>query len=175
MNINDYDYVEHQNFRGKIILTNFPGKEENKNLITEEFFLNQLSNLYKLNCSVILSLVEDKEIENLCDKKNFVRNIYVNNLKWIHMPIPDLKSPDSQFLDKWQTTKSLLKNDLVDRKNIVIHCMGGKSRSGIIAAILLIEFGENNKEAIEVVRKKRKGAIETKEQENFILPYKTYN
>ena len=59
----------------------------------------------------------------------------------------------------------------VEGKNIVIHCMGGKGRSGTIAAILLIEFGEDNKKAIEIVREKRKGAIETEEQEKFILNY----
>jgi len=36
----------------------------------------------------------------------------------------------------------------------------------------LIEFGGDNKKAMEIVRKKRKGAIETKEQEEFILNYK---
>ena len=87
------------------------------------------------------------------------------------MPIEDLKAPDRQFNEKWETTKVLLKNDLIEGKNIVIHCMGGKGRSGTIAAILLIEFGEDNKKAIEIVRKKRKGAIETKEQEKFILNY----
>ena len=50
--------------------------------------------------------------------------------------------------------------------------MGGKGRSGTIAAILLIEFGEDNKKAIEIVRDRRKGAIETKAQEDFIANYK---
>ena len=52
--------------------------------------------------------------------------------------------------------------------------MGGKGRSGTLAAILLVEFGEQNKEAIDIVREKRKGAIETKEQEDFILSYRTF-
>jgi len=89
----------------------------------------------------------------------------------MHIPIQDLKAPDRQFIEKWETTKVLLKNDLMEGKNIVIHCMGGKGRSGTIAAILLIEFGEDNKKAIEIVREKRKGAIETEEQEKFILNY----
>ena len=88
------------------------------------------------------------------------------------MPIEDLKAPDRQFNEKWETTKVLLKNDLIEGKNIVIHCMGGKGRSGTIAAILLIEFGEDNKKAIEIVRDRRKGAIETKAQEDFIANYK---
>ena len=53
--------------------------------------------------------------------------------------------------------------------------MGGKGRSGTIAAILLIDFGDANKEVINIVREKRKGAIETKEQEDFILSYRTHN
>ena len=88
------------------------------------------------------------------------------------MPIVDLKSPDHKFMDKWQTTKVLLKNDLIEGKNIILHCMGGKGRTGTIAAILLIEFGEKYKEAIKIVREKRKGAIETKEQEEFIFSYR---
>ena len=119
-------------------------------------------------------MIEDKEIENLYEKKKFVRNIYINNFKWVHIPIPDLKAPDYKFVDKWQTTKSLLKNDLIEGKNIVVHCMGGKGRSGTLAAILLVEFGEKNKDAIDIVRDKRNGAIETKEQEDFILSYRTF-
>jgi len=175
MDINDYDYVEPKDTKGKIILTSFPGREADKFSFKKEMFLNELSNFYKFNCSAVVSLIEDKEIENLCDKKLFVRNIYANHLKWMHLPIPDLKAPNFKFVDKWQTTKSLLKNDLIDGKNIVIHCMGGKGRSGTIAAILLIEFGEDNKDVVEIIRKKRKGAIETKEQEDFILAYRTYN
>ena len=72
-------------------------------------------------------------------------------------------------------TEILLKNDLTEGRNIVLHCMGGKGRSGTIAAILLLEFGENHKNAIEIVRQNRKGAIETKEQEDFILSYKINN
>ena len=88
------------------------------------------------------------------------------------MPIVDLKAPDHEFMNKWQTTKVLLKNDLIEGKNIILHCMGGKGRTGTIAAILLIEFGERYKEAIKIVREKRKGAIETKEQEEFIFSYR---
>ena len=166
-----YDYVQPKDVRGKIFLTCFPGRNGDKISFEEDIFLEELLNFSSQNCSTIVTLVEDKEIENLCDKKNFVRSIYAKNLKWIHMPIEDLKAPDRPFNEKWETTKVLLKNDLIEGKNIVIHCMGGKGRSGTIAAILLIEFGEDNKKAIEIVREKRKGAIETEEQEKFILNY----
>ena len=175
MDINNYDYVEPKGVGGKIILTCFPGRNGEKKSFNRQQFFDELKNFNQLNCSAIISLVEDKEFEKMYKKKLFVREIYDNNLNWFHLPIVDLKPPNHKSIDKWQTTKSLLKNDLIDEKNIVIHCMGGKGRSGTIAAILLIEFGDSNEEAIKVVREKRKGAIETKEQEDFILSYRTHN
>ena len=171
MTMRSYDYVQPKDAKGKIFLTCFPGRNGQKISFEERVFLEELNNFYSQNSSTIVTLVEDKEIEKLCDKKFFVRKIYSHNLKWIHIPIVDLKAPDHKFMDKWQTTKVLLKNDLIDGKNIILHCMGGKGRSGTIAAFLLIEFGENHKQAIDIVREKRKGAIETKEQEDFILSY----
>ena len=175
MDINNYDYVEPKGVEGKIILTCFPGRNLEKKLFNNQLFLDELENFRQLNCSAIVSLVEDIEFKKMNDKNLFVREIYNKNLNWFHLPIADFKAPDHKFVDKWQTTKSLLKNELIDGKNIVIHCMGGKGRSGTIAAILLIEFGDVNKNVIDIVREKRNGAIETKEQEDYILAYRTYN
>ena len=175
MDINNYDFVEPKGVEGKIILTCFPGRDGEKKLFNDQLYLDELENFHQLNCSAIVSLVEDVEFEKMYDKKLFVREIYNKNLNWFHLPIVDLKAPDHKFVDKWQTAKSLLKNELIDGKNIIIHCMGGKGRSGTIAAILLIEFGNINKEVISIVREKRNGAIESKEQEDFILSYRTHN
>jgi len=172
MAMRSYDYVQPKDVKGKIFLTCFPGRNGEKISFEEGIFLEELDNFSSQNFGTIVTLVEDKEFKNFCDKKFFVRKIYSHNMKWIHMPIVDLKIPDHKFMDKWQTTKVLLKNDLIEGMNIVIHCMGGKGRSGTIAAILLIEFGEKNKDAIDIVREKRKGAIETKTQEDFILSYR---
>ena len=172
MVMRSYDYIQPKDVTGKIFLTCFPGRNGEAITFEENIFLEELNNFSSQNSCTIVTLVEDKEIEKLCDKKFFVRKIYSHNLKWIHMPIVDLKTPDQKFMNKWQTIKVLLKNDLIEGKNIILHCMGGKGRSGTIAAILLIEFGEKHKEVMQIVREKRKGAIETKEQENFILSYK---
>ena len=172
MVMRSYDYTQPKNVNGKVFLTCFPGRNGEKISFKEDIFIEELNNFSSQNTSTVVTLVEDKEIENLCDKKFFVRKIYSHNLKWIHMPIEDLKAPNHKFIEKWQTTKVLLKNDLMEGRNIILHCMGGKGRSGTIAAILLIEFGAKHKEVIEIVRKQRKGAIETKEQEDFILSYR---
>ena len=119
--------------------------------------------------------MEDKEFDKLCNKKQFIENVYKHNIKWYHLPISDLSAPDSEFKYQWQTKKVLLKKELIAGKNILLHCWGGKGRAGTVAAILLIEFGENKNEAINIVRAKRKGAIESKTQEDFILSYRPIN
>ena len=58
-------------------------------------------------------------------------------------------APDKDFKYKWETTKVLIKNELIDGKNIVLHCRGGKGRAATIAAILLVEFNYPKQEAIE--------------------------
>ncbi|MCZ8258979.1 MAG: tyrosine-protein phosphatase [Beijerinckiaceae bacterium] len=51
---------------------------------------------------------------------------------------------------------------------ILLHCHGGKGRSGMIAARLLVMAGATPAAAIRQVRAARPGAIETAEQEAWI-------
>ena len=50
-----------------------------------------------------------------------------------------------------------------------MHCRGGLGRTGIVAASLLIGFGIGPRDAIVAVRKARPGAIETLQQERYVL------
>tara|TARA_B000000475_G_scaffold14284_1_gene12297 strand:- start:8 stop:529 length:522 start_codon:yes stop_codon:yes gene_type:complete len=169
-----YDFVDSNKFAGKIVLTSFPGlNDEGK--FDENILASQLELFSKNQCSSITSFVEDKEFEKLCDKKLFVEKIYRQHLKWYHLPIQDLGAPNQDFKFKWETTKVLLKNELIEGSNVVFHCRGGKGRAGTIAAILLVDFGYEKKDAIELVRERRKGAIETKVQEDFITAYRAVN
>ena len=169
-----YDYIDSTKFTGKIILTSFPGLN-NEGKFDETILISQLAVFSNNQCSSITSFVEDKEFDALCDKKLFVEKIYHHHLKWYHMPIADLGAPNQDFKYKWETTKVLLKNELIDGKNIVLHCRGGKGRAGTVAAILLIEFNYEKQEAIDLVRSRRKGAIESKIQEDFIFSYRALN
>ena len=165
-----YDYIDSSKFTGKIILTSFPGlNDEGK--FDEKILISQLEVFSNNQCSSITSFVENKEFDVLCDKKLFVEKIYNHHLKWYHMPIADLGAPNQDFKYKWETIKVLLKNELLDGQNIIFHCRGGKGRAGTIATVLLIDFGYEKNEAIDLVRERRKGAIETKVQEDFIYSY----
>ncbi|KAJ5080607.1 dual specificity protein phosphatase 23 [Anaeramoeba ignava] len=64
--------------------------------------------------------------------------------------------------------------DEVIQKNeaVVVHCFGGKGRTGTaLACYLIAKLGFGGKEAIELVREKRNGSIETESQEKFIIDF----
>ena len=69
----------------------------------------------------------------------------------------------------------MLKNELIEGKNIVLHCRGGRGRAGTVAAILLVDFGYEKQESINLVRSRREGAIETDTQKKFVLSYRAVN
>jgi len=114
-----------------------------------------------------LQIFPDDEIEIINDEGNQICEIICFD--------KDGKSELGILNLKENTTKVLLKNELIDGKNIVLHCRGGKGRAGTIAAILLVEFNYEKQEAIDLVRSRRKGAIESKIQEDFIFSYRAVN
>ena len=121
MDFNKYDYVEPKGVNGKILITSFPSLDEN-GIFQEVNFQTLLNVLQKNNCSSITSFVEDKEFNKLCNKKQFIENIYKHNIKWYHLPISDLSAPESEFKHQWQTKKVLLKKELITGRNILLHC-----------------------------------------------------
>ena len=75
----------------------------------------------------------------------------------LHLPIPDLSTPEVEVEAKWPTVSQHLRSRL--------DC--GVGRSGMVAARLLCESGDDAETAIARVRAARPGAIETLEQEQW--------
>ena len=61
-----------------------------------------------------------------------------------------------------------LRERLASGASVVIHCLGGLGRTGMITARLLIEFGAEPDEAIAAVRAARPGAVQTFAQERYL-------
>jgi ADP-ribosyl-[dinitrogen reductase] hydrolase len=166
-----FDFVSPPNSTGKIFLTCFPGLNA-ENVFDLDIIQSTLSGLVGLGCNTIVSLVEDKEFEEICGKEIFLEHIKKKDLQWHHLPIVDYKVPEAEFFRNWGRVCLLLKNELQMGHSIGLHCKGGIGRSGTVAAMLLIEYGKENTVAIQQVRQKRKGAIENQLQENFVLNFR---
>jgi protein-tyrosine phosphatase len=89
-------------------------------------------------------------------------------LEWLHLPIPDVSTPDQSFEEAWPTHSKKLRALVAAGKNIVVHCRGGLGRAGMISARLLVETGVDPEAAMARVRAVRPGAIETPAQEDWV-------
>ncbi|KAF0109360.1 MAG: ADP-ribosylglycohydrolase, partial [Hyphomonadaceae bacterium] len=99
-----------------------------------------------------------------------------NGLDWLHMPIDDYSIPDEQWNTNWQNSWHSHIHEVLDSGDkLLVHCKGGLGRAGAIAAKILTERGFEGEKAIELVRKARHGAIETKGQEDFVIKNKLFH
>lgn len=81
-------------------------------------------------------------------------------IDWLHLPIPDFGTPPRALRDAWPGHAARLRAC----PRLLIHCMGGCGRSGMIALRLMVEAGEATETALTRLRAARPCAVETKAQ-----------
>eukprot|EP01120_Amphizonella_sp_Union-15-10_P013844 TRINITY_DN652_c0_g1_i1.p1 TRINITY_DN652_c0_g1~~TRINITY_DN652_c0_g1_i1.p1 ORF type:complete len:169 (-),score=22.62 TRINITY_DN652_c0_g1_i1:191-697(-) len=92
---------------------------------------------------------------------------------------PDGQGPPKSILVKWgkllrETYFSKTSNNNSDHekpKTIALHCLAGLGRAPVLAAVAFIQFGMTSIQAVELIRSKRKGALNSK-QIKYLLKYK---
>ena len=131
-----------------------------------------LKAIVEWGASVLVTLMEAHELVQL-GVPDIGERAESLGMVWLHLPIPDVSIPDAAFEAAWATAGECLRATLTDRRGIVIHCRGGLGRTGLVAARLLIELGEMPREALDAVRAVRPGAVETRQQEEYVLGVRT--
>jgi Cyclin-dependent kinase inhibitor 3 (CDKN3) len=116
---------------------------------------------------VVITLMEVGEFAEL-GVGNLGSEVERVGMRWLHLPIPDTKAPDAVFHQLWRRRGPEVRDILRRGGPVLLHCRGGLGRTGTLAAQLLVEFGEQPKDAIRAVRRARRGAIETAVQEEFV-------
>lgn len=118
----------------------------------------------------LITLIEPWEFEGL-RITSLAKYASAHGLTWHGLPITDGAAPDSRLLAPWRSLGPQLAAKLMSGTKIVVHCKGGLGRAGTVASMLLIETGcaSDGIDAIAKVRSVRPGAVETAEQEEFIL------
>lgn len=79
---------------------------------------------------------------------------------WLHLPIPDFGTPPAALRTVWAGTSARLRAC----PRLLVHCMGGCGRSGMIALRLMVDAGEAADTALTRLRAARPCAVETKAQ-----------
>jgi len=90
-------------------------------------------------------------------------------ITWHLVPLVDTGVPDPSFDWRWATVSPGLAAVLQQRGRVLIHCKDGLRRTGFVTARLLVELGCRPEDAINRVRAARPGAIDSVEQERYVL------
>jgi len=152
------------NGMGKLLISASPGKKDcrwNRDLCID------LDVIKNSGIQIIVCLLEWSEMKKL-SIADYPKKCQEKGLLFYHLPIKDFSAPRQKEVD---TLVPLLVEHLVEGKNILVHCRAGLGRAGTICACCLCHFGFKGKEAIELVRNQRNGAIQTSNQENCVINY----
>lgn len=116
--------------------------------------------------STLLKQNNIKYLVNFSDTKYSLMNF--DNIEYRNILIEDGSIPNENQLYQW---KKICNDCINENKNIALHCLSGMGRAPSMLCISLIEYeGYNNIDAVELVRKKRKGSINSL-QLKYILNY----
>lgn len=136
---------------------NWQGKEEP---------LEVYKKVYGISCIVILTSAKESET---FARRNLPELYSKEGFEVVHFPIKDFSTPEMEPLSELIEKIHEL---ALKKHNILVHCISGKGRTGLVMACLAKkEFNLNGEDAIEWVRSRIPGAVETPTQEKFIANY----
>jgi hypothetical protein len=81
-------------------------------------------------------------------------------IAWLQFPVMDYGTPLPEQEQAWQNLSNSLHKALDARETILIHCLAGLGRTGMITLRLLVERGEAPAEALARIRAVRPGTVE---------------
>ncbi len=152
--------------QGRIGITLCPGKKDPGGGWDRDLDLD-LDIVQRWGATTVVTLLEDSELRSL-EVTALGDAVRRRQMDWIHLPIKDVSVPNATFEREWEVIGEGLRARLRSGFDILVHCRGGLGRGGLVAARLLIELGSKSDDAIDQVRRARPGAIETREQENYV-------
>lgn len=160
----------HLSSGGRIGMTACPGRWRLiGNLGVEHNGLEQdLAAIRAWGATAVLSLMEQDEFESLGITAigQYTQRL---GMVWYHLPIVDFQAPGPAFEQRWDACGPNILARLRKGERIMIHCLAGLGRTGTVAARILVELGALSGAAIDHVREARPGAIQSPQQERYVL------
>mmetsp|Transcript_18460 Transcript_18460/g.25880 ORF Transcript_18460/g.25880 Transcript_18460/m.25880 type:complete len:168 (+) Transcript_18460:226-729(+) len=109
-----------------------------------------------------------KYLVRACEPSYSTDKLKAESIQVFDLPFPDGSAPTEQIIVDWL---SVVRTMTKEKNGIIgVHCVAGLGRAPVLVAIALIELGASYDDAIEMIREKRKGAINAK-QLKFLKSY----
>lgn len=114
----------------------------------------------------VLSMTEVEEMRRL-GSGGLGRAVEAAGMAWHHLPILDFGGPRGETARLWPLVADEVHGRLDHGGQVLVHCRAGMGRSGMAVLRLLVERGEDPRQALARIRKVRPGAVETAGQRDW--------
>ncbi|VDN08332.1 unnamed protein product [Thelazia callipaeda] len=111
-----------------------------------------------------------RAVVRVCEPTYAKAPLISNGIDVLDWEFDDGSAPPPELIAKWLSlTKESFK--LHPDQCIAVHCVAGLGRAPVLVAIALIEAGMKYEDAVDLIRRHRRGALNQK-QLNFLEKYK---
>lgn len=118
--------------------------------------------------STIFAYIQELEKHNVtavvrvCEPTYKTDELIAKEIKVFDLVFDDGTFPSKDIIEKWF---DILKENFTDNPEccVAVHCIAGLGRAPVMVAMALIELGLKYEEAVELIRKRRRGAINAKQ------------
>jgi len=116
-----------------------------------------------------LKRVNANEVVRVCEPTYKIDNLKSEGIDVLDWAFDDGSPPPNEIIANWI---KLLKKRFRDDPGscVAIHCVAGLGRAPVLVALALMEGGMKYEDAVDLIRQKRKGALNAK-QLNFLQNY----
>ena len=135
---------------GRLAISPMPGRGGD--------YAGDLADLLAWQPALVISLTTQAELDVTAPR--LAADLARNGTQWRHFPIPDYSTPATD----WPALSPLIHAELAKGRRVLLHCMGGCGRSGMIALRLMVEASEDADAALIRLRGVRPCVVETDAQ-----------
>ena len=125
----------------------------------------------QLKVGTIVVLLPYHEIHDLYGEVDLLAEYTEHRLEVIHFPLENFCVPN--IIELFDDLISRLV-EILREQDILIHCMAGCGRTGMVAAGVLVKLGSSATAAIERVRDIRPGSMDVLKQILFLRSYQRF-
>jgi protein tyrosine phosphatase type 4A len=118
--------------------------------------------------STIPALLEElkkrnvKDVVRVCEATYSTDLLEKEGIRVLDWPFDDGFPPPAKIVDDWfDLLRTRFKED--PDSFVAVHCVAGLGRAPVLVALALIELGMKYEDAVELIRQKRRGAINAKQ------------